>query len=149
MTTRVHVDGLSELKDALHELPKATAKNVMKRVLVKRGQPIAQHASSLARQKTGALKISFKVGTKLSRRQKAAHSKEGPDEVEVFIGPSPLVQAITEEFGTSKQAAHPMLRPAWDSGKLAVLEGIGKDIWEEIEKAAARLARKAARRAGG
>jgi hypothetical protein len=37
------------------------------------------------------------------------------------------------------------MRPAWDSGKDALLEGIADDLWAEISKAAARQAKKAAR----
>lgn len=147
----VHIEGLRELQTALHELPKATAKNVMRRVLLERAKPIADSASSRARVRSGALKTSFKAGTKLSRRQKSENGSLG-DTVEVYIGPSPLVQAITEEFGTDKVTANPMLRPAWHSGKDKVLEGIKEDMWKEIKKAADRLARKAAkaaRAAGG
>ena len=145
----VRVDGLRELEAALLELPRATAKNVMRRVLLKRGKPIADAAASRARVDKNKLKPSFKVGTQLSRRQKA--EAETKSSVQVYIGPDPLVQAITEEFGTESVPANPMLRPAWEAGKDAVLVGIGQDMWAEIKKAAERKARKEARasKAGG
>jgi hypothetical protein len=41
------------------------------------------------------------------------------------------------------------MRPAWDGGQKALLEGIKDDLRAAIEKAAARQAKKAARLARG
>lgn len=139
----VKVEGLSDLEEALSELTKATAKNVLKRVLIKAGQPIARGAESAARRLSGKLKRSFGVTDKLSRRQKSQNQKKS--DVEVYAGPGALVQAITEEFGTSSQAPHPTLRPSWDSNKMKALGSLKDDLAEEIEKARARAARKAAK----
>lgn len=139
------IEGLSELLEALQELPKATGKNVQKRALLKAGKPIADAAAANARRLTGKLQRSFGVSDKLSSRQKSQHKKESS--VEVFAGPGALVQAITEEFGTAHSAAHPTLRPAWDQNKRAALESIKDDLANEIEKARKRLARKAEREA--
>lgn len=138
------VEGLDELAAALRELPKATENNVLRRVLKKRAQPIADRASGLVRTKTKTLKKSIGVGTRLSRSQASQHLKQ-PGDVEVFIGAGALVQAITEEFGTIRQEPHPFLRPAWDAGQDRLLEGIKADLWAEIKAAAKRLARKTAR----
>jgi HK97 gp10 family phage protein len=137
------IEGLRELEEALGELSKATGKNILKRVLTKAGEPIAEDAAANARRLTGKFERSFGVSQKLSRRQKSQHVKQSG--VEVFAGPGALVQAITEEFGTSSQAPHPTLRPAWDANKKAALDGIKDDLAEEIEKARARAARKAAK----
>lgn len=138
-----HVEGLSDLEDGLAEFPKATAKNVLKRVLLKAGQPIADDAEASARRRSGKLQTSFGVSSKLSRRQRTQHKQQSM--VEVFAGPGALVQAITEEFGTSSQAPHPMLRPAWDSKGPKALDSMRDDLAEEIDKAAQRAARKAAK----
>jgi hypothetical protein len=37
------------------------------------------------------------------------------------------------------------LRPAWDANKNGVLTSIGRELWIAIDKAAKRLARKAAK----
>ena len=142
-TQTFRVEGLSDLIEALQELPKATGKNVLKRFLTEVGQPIADDAQNNARRLTGALQRSFGVSQELSRRTKQQHRKESA--VEVFAGPGALVQAITEEFGTSRQSPHPMLRPAWDVGKGRALEGMAQKLGDGIEKSRARLARKAAR----
>lgn len=137
------VEGLSDTLDALGELPRATQKNVIKRALIKAGQPIADDARSASRVLTGRLQRSFGVSDKLSKRQRSQHQKES--EVEVFAGPGALAQAITEEFGTVNSTPHPTLRPAWDANKQTALKSVADDLWIEIEKAAARAARKAAR----
>ncbi len=137
------VEGLSDLEDALSELSKATGKNVLKRALTNAGEPIAEDAARHARRRSGKLEGSYGVSTKLSRRQKSIHTKESA--VEVFAGPGALVQAITEEFGTSQQAPHPTMRPAWDGNKMSALNSVKDGIAAEIDKAAQRAARKAAR----
>ncbi len=148
MTVTVKVEGFKELERALHELPnKATAKNVMKRVLLRRGEPVARAARANVPIEEGWLQESIDVSGKLSRRQRSMHKKPHRDEVEVFIGPGPDPAAHLVEFGSSHQRAQPFLRPAWDQHKAGVLSGIANDMWAEIQSAAARVARKAARAA--
>lgn len=137
------IDGLKELDDALKELPRATARNVLRRTLIQQGEPIRAEGERLAPKDTGGLKRSYTVGTKLSRRQKSQNKKES--DVEVYIGPGPSAKSIQTEFGNAHQAAQPHLRPAFDSNVHRVLEGIKKDLADQIEKARERIARKAAR----
>lgn len=139
------LEGLKELDEALSELPKATARNVLLRTLKEQGQPIADAGEANAPRLTGKLADSYTVGTKLSRRQKKQTKKES--HVEVYIGPTPHPKSIQTEFGNAHQAPHPHLRPAWDSNVMRVLDGIKKSLADQIEKARARLARKAAREA--
>lgn len=143
MAERFKVEGLKELEEALRELPKATGKNVLRRALLKAGEPIASSAAALAPRLRGKLQMSIGTGTKLSRRQKRLHRPEST--VEVFVGAGALVQAITQEFGTVNHPAKPFMRPAWDGNKTKALDTIRDDLAEEIEKARQRLARKAAR----
>lgn len=142
----VKVEGLKELERALKELPRATAKNVMKRVLMQAGQPVADKAESMAPVESGALQKAIGIGGKLTRRQKASSPKQSAVEVYIGVGRA-LPQGHLQEFGTVRHGPQPFLRPAWDGGKMAVLEDIKSLTWAEIEKAAARLARKQARMA--
>lgn len=148
MSMKFKIDGLSELQTALRELPDATAKNVIRRVLKKAGQPIADRARELAPVDEGDLRDSIKVGTRLSGNQRRKHRKAQKDDVEMFVGAGPHPQAHLQEFGTSKFPPQPFMRPAWDQHKRAALNGIKEDLWTEIRKAAARLARKAAKLKG-
>lgn len=137
------VEGLKELDEALTELPKATARNVLKRTLMRAGEPIRAAAEMLAPVLKGTLKISIAVGTKLSARQKKLHQKQS--DVEVFVGAGPLPQAHLQEFGNANQPPQRFLTPAWEANKMNALEIVKSDLALEIEKARERLARKAAR----
>lgn len=146
MKQKFKVEGLAELDEALTELPKSTARAVLVRVLKKEGQPIADAESAFApRGKTGKLAASPVVSQTLTRRQKQQNQKES--DVEVYIGPTAHPKSIQTEFGNAHQAPHPHLRPAWDGNVMKVLDGITARLTEEIEKARARLARKAEREA--
>lgn len=141
-----HVEGLRELDAALGDLPKATAKNTMRRVLLKGGEPIVDAAKRLAPELSGDLKTSLDVSTKLSARQKR-ENRRNPSQsyVEAYAGAGALPQAHLREFGADHHAPDPFMRPAWDSTQDEVLDGIKADLTAEIEKTRARLARKQAR----
>lgn len=148
MKMEVKIEGLRALDEALGELPKATARNVAVRALKKAGEPVAADYEANVRRRTGTLAKSAGVSTKLSRRQKAQHRRATRDDkafAEVFAGPGALTQAITEEFGTVDQAPQGNLREAWDRNQNGVLASIKRELSGEIDKAAKRLARKAAR----
>jgi HK97 gp10 family phage protein len=137
------IEGLSEVAEGLNELSKSTGTNVLKRALKKAADPISEAAIQKAPRLSGHLMQSIKPSDKLSRRQKSLYHKES--EVEIFVGPAALVQAITQEFGTVTNHPQPFLRPAWQEHKHEALESIKDVLAEEIEKARARIARKTAR----
>ncbi|WEX07373.1 HK97-gp10 family putative phage morphogenesis protein [Chelativorans sp. AA-79] len=152
MVTRVRVEGLRELEQALSELPKATGKNVLRRTLRKAGEPIAEDMRAKAPDDPDTsgedLRNSIGVGTKLSPNQRSAHRKMFRDDrasVEMFVGAGPVPQAIQQEFGNVNHGPQSFARPAWDAGKDGALETIKTELGNEIGKAAKRLARKAAR----
>jgi HK97 gp10 family phage protein len=147
MTIKVKVTGLTQIEAALKNLPKATAKNVVRRVLKTHAQPIAEAARRLAPINRGDLSKSITVGTKLSKAQRSKHKKRTPNTVEMFVGAGTNPQAVFQEFGTVDHPPQPFMRPAWDSGKEQLLEGIKDDLWAEIQKAVGRQARKAAKAA--
>lgn len=148
--TTFKIEGLKELDAALGELPRATGKNVLRRVLRKTGETMAGDMEAMAPRLTGALQVSIGVGTKLSRRQAALHRKMFKSDrasVEMFVGAGSNPQAITQEFGTFNQPPQPFARPAWDGNKEWMLRTIKGDLADEIMKSARRLARKRARAA--
>ena len=128
----IRIDGLSDLRRELAKLPDAVSEGVILRVLRKRGTPIADRAAALAPVDHGDLKKSIVVSVKLTSRQAGLHRKDGPDDVEVFIGPSDLPQAHLKEFGTSDSAPQPFMRPAWDASKAGLIDELSADIWAEI-----------------
>jgi HK97 gp10 family phage protein len=156
----VKVEGLRELNNALAELPKATSRNVVRRTLIKALTPMEQQAEALAPELTGELRETIDVSTKLSKRQMAAHKAETGSkavrtaegwrsdpktEIFMFMGPRSSSKSIVQEFGSVHQAPKPYMRPAWDSGAMPALDTIKTEMWAEIDKAAKRLARKAAK----
>lgn len=146
---KIKVEGLSELTDSLRELPKATQTNVLKRTLITSGKLFLDTMDQLVPVRKregkgkGRLKRSLMIGTRLSRNQKRISKKQS--KVEVYVGPGPLIEAITSEFGTGTAPPQPFVRPAWDRNKEAVLKSIVDDMRKQIDKAAKRMARKAAR----
>jgi HK97 gp10 family phage protein len=143
---RLRMEGLAELNRALAELPKATRRNALRRVLQKAAQPTADMAQGLApRGETGILIGSIVVSTQLTRRHRGAKQNE----VEVHIGPAggrgALNYASFVEFGTKDATAHPFMRPAWDASKDGALNTIKTMLGNEVERAAARLASRRAR----
>lgn len=142
--TNFKFEGGRELEAALKKLPRATAKNVTRRVLKKEGQPIAEDARDNAPTLSGRLRDDVTVGTRLNRRQAAMARRLGKAQVEVHIGVNDPA-GVQNEFGNEHQAPQPFFRKAWDSNSANVLRGIASGLWTEIEKSAKRLARKAAR----
>lgn len=146
----VSLEGLRELDAALGELGKATGRNVMRRVAMARLQPMAEEARRLAPVEDTDLRDSIAVSTKLAGYARRLNSRSR-SEAEAYMGPAGAdgkkapPQGSLQEFGTKNHPPQPFMRPAWDSGKTELLTGIREDLWAEIEKAAARQARKAAR----
>lgn len=146
---KAKVEWLQGSDQALAELgKKSTQKNVLVRTLKKAAEPIRAQAQSLAPVDTGKLELSIITGTQLTRRQRGSAYKAGQLGVaEVHVG-TKLSRGLFQEFGTFDQPAQPFMRPAWDANKEKAVEVIGKELWVEIEKAAARAARKAAKAVG-
>ena len=153
---KVKVEGLRAVNDALGQLPKATGRNVLRRVALERLKPMAEDARAKApvlEQGGGDLRDSIDVSTKLKGYAKRLN-KRGKAEVEAYMGPAGRggkkapPQGTQQEFGNKNHGPQPFMRPAWDGGKHKLLDGIADDLWTEIDKAAARLAKKAARLKG-
>lgn len=150
----VKVEGLRELEASLKELPKAVARNVLRRVLSKRAEPMAATMRGRAPDDpatTGKrdLKTSIAVGTKLSKRQARLHRKENRDDkqfAEVFAGAGALPQAHLSEFGGPNNSPVGFARSAWDQHQDSILDGIKDDLWTEIDRTAKRRAKNLAKK---
>lgn len=168
-----HMTGVDALDDALSQLSKRMGTAVVRAALKKAAQPIVDAAKDLVPVRTGRLRESLTVSERLTRRQRKG-SKRMPGSVTVYIGGAwpKGAHAHLVEFGTAphlitvdlKDAlagadvygrtvlhpgtpARPFLRPAWDANKAQALENLGKELWAELEKARARLAKQDAKRA--
>lgn len=162
----VQVVGLKELQDALNELPRATSRNVQIRALMRQAEPIAAAARAFAPVRLGHLRRSIVATTQrpaghktpaarafastigaggTPEQARAAAKAAGAAPVEVFVGPGRNPQSSLQEFGTSHHPPQPYMRPAWDMHKRLAVDGIGKDLWDEIQKTASRRAKRSAR----
>lgn len=165
----VKLSGFAELDARLAALGRATAKNVVKRVLLKAAEPIREAAQAKAPRLTGTLSLSIGVSDKpppgfkkepgsgpvfVGREGgKAMFRSARNDQVSVYIGPtskggkgvSPV--GMWQEFGTSKFPPHPFMRPAFDEKKGVALDIIKNEMAGEIRKAIGRKVKRDARAA--
>lgn len=142
------IEGLEQTVANMADLSRATERNAVKRTLLKAGEPTADTAARMAPQERGILAFSIVVTTQLTGRHRG-EMRNRASEVEVYIGPAggqgSLFYASHREFGTVLLPASPYMRPAWEATKGQVLGLIVSGLRAEVERAAARAARKVAR----
>ncbi len=143
MAVSFKMTGFKDIEKVLKNLPKATAKASVRRVLKKAAQPIADAGASNAPEAEGNLAASYGVGTRLTKRQRKLSVKES--EVEVYAGPNDPA-AVQTEFGNAHQSAQPHLRPAWDANKFKALDIIKDELWQDVAKTVARYNKKQGRK---
>ena len=170
-STKFSFEGGKALEAALRRIGKeATARNIGTRALKIAAEPIADAARRNAPEDKGFLRESIKIATKANMGRGRALRSRG-DTVYAFIGidgsvlppkdaktkrnrrKSRFLQAgggvaaysIFVEYGSASMAPQPYMRPAFDGEKENAVKRLGPALWEEIEKAAARAAKKAAK----
>jgi len=141
------LEGLEQTLRNLEDMSKATNRNVIRRALKKAADPIAERAQQLAPRESGRLARSIGVSFTLSRSQRW-RSRENASFAEIFIGTTSRL-GVPREFGSIRAPATPFMRPAWESMKNNALVTIKFELIKQVELAAARAARKAARLARG
>jgi HK97 gp10 family phage protein len=155
MKTTMRVDGLRELDAALGALAaeygKASGKAVLRRVGIKALQPMAETARSLAPDDPATpdpdLESSITVGTKLNKTQaKLARKDQDKALVTVYMGTND-VAGVPQEFGTVNHGPQPFMRPAFDADKEGAVKIVAQELGPEIERTAARLAKRRAAKA--
>jgi hypothetical protein len=153
----VKLTGFKELERALaEELPKATARNAMTRAATEAMEPMRERMAQLApydpddRDEDGQhLRDTMRTQT-AKARQARAFGVDRQSGVVVMTGPAPVgrrarANAGWQEYGTVKMGAKSYARVAADTEADAVIDGLGDALAKQIDKATARIARKAAR----
>lgn len=150
----VQLFGFRELEAALSELPKATGKNVLRRVGRPPLEAMADVAAARAPVRTGKLAYSISVSEKATSRarwNKGKFRASVSTGITMAMGPAQgfgtLHYATFDEFGTVDTPAFAYMRSAWDGGADKMLEYIKDNLWREIDRAATKLAKKLARAA--
>jgi HK97 gp10 family phage protein len=94
---------------------------------------VAKEARRRVRRKTGKLRKAIKVI--VERRRKGASERLAL----LGIQQPESKRAHFEEFGTSRQSAHPFIRPAMDSKAKEALDAMGKRLAKGINDEAMKL----------
>ena len=172
MAITMQIEGLRDLEAALAEIGNPNARRAVgRRVLRRVAQPLVDAARGLAPRLTGKMAESIIATTRLAGRDAARQAfgrvlREGGSRaeavqamrairraseslVELYVGPGQHPQAITQEFGTSFHPPQPFMRPAWDQTQRPMIEDIKRELWADIQRTAARAARRAARQTAG
>lgn len=131
MKAGLSVEGFDEADRTLVRLGGMRDAEALKEIGIDALEPVADAARALVRRRTGTLANSIHAGDRLSPAQSALNHPE-TGTVEIYAGPGPLPQAITEEFGTVHESGHPFMRPAWDSRvsdvQSRLKDGLGKRL---------------------
>lgn len=146
---KVKLTGFRELERALaEELPKATARNVLRRTAIGAMDRLKSRAQQLAPVGDGTLRDSITTKQAKAKRSKGSVKFDRSSGVEVLTGPTGREEggyAAFQEFGTVNMPANPYMRPAADAEGQAVVEQVRDELAAQIEKAKERIARKAAK----
>lgn len=155
----VVLTGFRELERTLAQLPKATGKNVLRRVGKGALEPMAVIARARAPKRYGDLAYSIVVSEQRTKRAKTGKTKfvggkfraSASTGVSVAMGPSAgkgvLNYASFDEFGTVDTPAFGYMRAAWDAGYFPALEYVKDNLASAVEKAATKFAIKRAKAA--
>lgn len=158
MAKPIKLTGFRELERALaEELPKTTAKGVLRRTATKSMKRIEDGMASRApydpqdRDEDGRhLNETMTTQVVKARRRRGSKRFDAASGVEVLTGPAPTGKrarrnASWQENGTVKMAAQPYARPTADAEGLNVIDDVKEILTVEIEKSKARIRRKAAK----
>lgn len=139
----VEIKGLSELKAALKELPKAIEQKCLKVAVMTGANVIKRAAQDLVVRRTGLIAKAIRIG--FNKKE----STPGKAVYHVFVSMKvkDKLKKITRdafywrflEFGTVKMSAKPFMRPAFDATNREAAEVIKGKLAERIEIEAARL----------
>lgn len=149
MKVTIKTVGFRELEKALaNDLPRATAKNTLRRSAVNvMKSRIESRARQLAPKERGQLADG--IATKPTKAQRTSRTRYASQSgVSVSTGPTGRPEggnAAWQEEGTVNMPANPYMRPAADSQGEAVINDIRDELATQIGKAKARIARKLAK----
>jgi HK97 gp10 family phage protein len=136
----VKITGLDQLQDKLNRLPAEASRKALKKGLRPAGLVLKNEIQTQARKLTGwmAKQVFTRIKTNnldegqvkvsLSRKQNPARIGK-----EKHV-PGAINEALWNEFGTSKMAARPFIRPAFESKKEAAVDAFVRALRETLEE---------------
>lgn len=164
MKVKIKVEGLRQLDAALGDLKnKTVAKGVVRRALLESAEPMRARAEAAAPvredtdrvvtfgpkgnkkvRRVGTMRALVQMGTRLTKRQAGQARRETKFFSAIYVGTRDRIARL-REFGTVGQSAEPFMRPAFDGEGEATIGRFMAALLREIQAAAARQARKAAK----
>jgi HK97 gp10 family phage protein len=147
MDLKYKISGLDGIAKTMAQLPKSVERKLAIASLRGGGKIIVDAARLLAPVGSGArYKYPFRGKRRRPgalRRSITQRAKRGfVPTLQIGIRSGAAPHAHMVEFGTSKMAARPFLRPALDTNKDKVIRVTGNSLGPAIEKEAARLRRR-------
>lgn len=167
---KTKVEGLEALYKHMAGWKESHVRKVIRPAITKAGRLIAKTAKRLAPKETGLLRksiaskvktyksgsvvaiigprIGFKREVTLKRVFRIINgrtvffAKPKPEYLKMMRNPIPYAHLV--EYGTSKTAAKPFMRPAWDQNKEQIKSLLQREIWNGIQKHLAAKSKKAA-----
>lgn len=124
MPVRVGMTGNDKVKAALEKKGAALDRGAKIAALGAGADVVVNEADRLAPYRTGTLAGSIHW----------EESTSGEIEVDVSTGPEAPYD-IYQEFGTSRMAAHPYMRPAFENTKQEAADEVGAALWDILEAA--------------
>lgn len=134
MASSVKVTGLRELNDVLSKLAPNVQKRVAGNAIRAGARLVATDAKRRVPVDTGQLKRSIVV-------RAAKGVRTGVGAVVAILRPRSRIAHLIE-FGTSKTAAQPFLRPALDSQAQPAIRKVGEILRKGVEREAAKQRRR-------
>lgn len=162
MRIQINKASLRSLRKSLADLPKELMKAAEVSTLRAGAKPIASAAKAKVPTNTGALKKSIGINVAKGKGSQIRTARVGPragfrgpslgfkkdkkgSVRERFVTPNKYVHLV--EFGSSRSAAKPFIRPAIDTSQGQVIDAMAAGLDKHLTRTTARLKRKAASRA--
>lgn len=119
----MRVEGLAELKRALHDLPLKVAQKHLLEATRAGAEIIRERAGELAPREPGAPDLAENIGISRVR-------SDDDHAVTLAIGPTRgFFYGFFQEFGTRHHSAQPFMRPAFDTMQAAAMEAVRRVLW--------------------
>jgi hypothetical protein len=147
MKPSLRLEGTRDLERALSDLEGLAAKKVAIAAMTESLDPVVRDAKAIVRVRSGALRDSIGVGSKLTRRQKRMNQPIAP--AEVYVGPGlanrggrrAVAHAHLVEFGTVHSRPFPYMTPAWQRNIRRVFDNLAGAMRARLAKIAAKAGR--------
>ncbi len=133
MKMKVRFEGADKIARNLRAMGEALRRETLVPIMERNLTPMADDMRARAPRRSGAMAESVTVSEELSPAQAAQNVPIA--EIEVYVGPGPLPQAIQSEFGNYRQAPEPFIRPAFDGQHKQAMRGIAEDGIEAVLEA--------------